>query len=42
MEVDISMWMFQATAENFGAIERVEPRYVITSEAELMRRWLEY
>ena len=41
-ELEISMWMFAATAENFGAIDRLEPDYVVTGEAELMRRWLEY
>ena len=34
--------MFVATAETFGAIERLEPRYVLTGEAPLMRGRLEY
>ena len=42
LDVDITIWMFSATADTFAALERVEPEYVVTSEALLMRRWLEY
>lgn len=40
--LDLTMWMFSATVETFAAIERFEPDTVLTSEAELMRRWLLY
>lgn len=35
------LWMFSATVETFDAIERYEPYAVVTSEARLMRRWLD-
>jgi len=38
--LDLSFWMFSATAEILDAIERYEPRYVSTGEAQLLRRWL--
>jgi hypothetical protein len=41
MEVDIVFWMFSATSETFEAIEQYEPDKVVTSEAQLMRRWLD-
>ncbi|MGE3543582.1 MAG: hypothetical protein AB7L28_06610 [Kofleriaceae bacterium] len=40
--VEIMFWMFSATVETFQAIEQYEPDWVGTSEASLMRRWLEY
>lgn len=35
------LWMFSATVETFDAIERYEPSAIVTSEARLMRRWLD-
>jgi hypothetical protein len=40
--LDLVFWMFSATAETFAAIDRYEPAMVETSEARLMRGWLEY
>lgn len=40
-DVEIVFWMFSATVETFAAIEQYEPEMVVTSEARLMRRWLE-
>jgi hypothetical protein len=40
--VDLTMWMFSATVETFAAIEKFEPDAVLTSEAELMRRWFAF
>jgi hypothetical protein len=39
--VDIGFFMFSATVETFAAIEQYEPYVVNTSEARLLRRWLE-
>ena len=39
--LELGFWMFSATVETFAAIEQYEPTMVITSEAKLMRRWLE-
>jgi hypothetical protein len=39
--VEILFWTFSATVETFAAIEQYEPDWVGTSEANLMRRWLE-
>ncbi|MGE0550918.1 MAG: hypothetical protein AB7O24_33170 [Kofleriaceae bacterium] len=41
-DVEVLFWMFSATVETFQAIEQYEPDWVGTSEATLMRRWLEY
>ena len=41
-DYDLAFWMFSATAEIFDSIERYEPSTVVTNEARLMRRWLEY
>ena len=41
MNVDIVFWMFSATSETFEAIEQYEPDKIVTSEARLMRRWLD-
>jgi hypothetical protein len=40
--VDVGLWMDSATSETFQVIERIEPRYVVTSEAPLMRRWIDW
>ena len=40
--VRMIFWMFSATVETFAAIEQYEPDMVTTSEAQLMRRWLEH
>jgi hypothetical protein len=42
LDVELTIWMFSATVETFDAIERFEPEAVLTSEAPLLRRWLEY
>ena len=42
MGLETTMWMFSATVEAFDAIEALRPTYVLTSEAPLVRRWLEY
>ena len=39
--VDVCIWMFSATTATLDAIRRVGPRYVLTSEAPLIRRWLQ-
>lgn len=39
--IEIGFFMFSATVETFAAIEQYEPAIVNTSEATLMRRWLE-
>jgi hypothetical protein len=41
MGAKIHMFMFSATTETFAAIRRYEPASVDTSEARLMRRWIE-
>jgi hypothetical protein len=41
-DLELVFWMFEATAEIFAAIDRYEPAMVETSEARLMRGWLEY
>lgn len=40
-KLETVFWMFSATVETFGAIEQYEPDWVGTSEARLMRRWLD-
>lgn len=40
-QVEVLFWTFSATVETFAAIEQYEPDWVGTSEANLMRRWLE-
>ena len=42
LDLDLTLWMFSATVETFDAVERFEPKAVLTSEAPLFRRWLEY
>ena len=39
--LEVAFFMFDATVEHFAAIEQYEPTMVNTSEAILMRRWLE-
>ncbi|MEO8700440.1 MAG: hypothetical protein ABI867_10365 [Kofleriaceae bacterium] len=39
--LDMGVFMFSATAETFAVIEQYAPKYIVTSEARLMRRWLE-
>ena len=39
--IDVAFFMFSATVEHFAAIEQYEPKLINTSEATLMRRWLE-
>jgi hypothetical protein len=41
LDVDFILWMFSATPEQLAAIRTYQPEYVNTSEAELMRRWIE-
>lgn len=41
-DLELVFWMFEATAEIFAAIDRYEPAMIETSEARLMRGWLEY
>jgi hypothetical protein len=40
--MDLVQWSFTATTEAFDAIERWEPRFTITNEAMLLRRWTQY
>jgi hypothetical protein len=39
--IEVAFFMFSATEEHFAAIEQYEPTMINTSEAILMRRWLE-
>ncbi len=39
--VDLVLWMFSVTVETLAAIETHRPDMIVTSEARLMRRWLE-
>jgi hypothetical protein len=41
MELDLSVWMFDASTEVLVGVERVDPSYVVTGQARLVRRWLE-
>ena len=41
LDLELTLWMFSATGETFSAVERLEPDAVLTSEAPLMRRWIE-
>jgi len=40
--LDLVQWSFVATPETFDAIARYEPRFVLTNDAVLMRRWESY
>ena len=39
--IDFGFYMFSTTVEHLAAIEQYEPKIVNTSEATLMRRWLD-
>jgi hypothetical protein len=39
--IDLVQWSFSATSESFDAIEHWEPRFAITNEGRLLRRWTE-
>ena len=39
--VELAFFMFSATVETFAVIEQYEPASLVTSEARLVRRWLE-
>src|SRR6185503_8570185 len=39
---NIAVFMFSATAETFSVIEQYEPSLIVTSEATLLRRWLDH
>ena len=39
--IDLVQWSYVATTEALGAISRYEPRFAITNEAMLLRRWTE-
>jgi len=41
LDVDLMLWMLDATLETFYAAEIYHPEYVNTNEAELLRRWME-
>jgi hypothetical protein len=41
LRLDFNLWMFSANTEVLRAVDRYDPRYVTTSEAEAIRRWLE-
>lgn len=41
LEVDLMLWMLDTTLETFYAAEIYHPAYVNTSEAVLLRRWME-
>lgn len=39
--IELMQWQFVTTTEALDSIERWEPRYVMTNEALLLRRWIE-
>jgi hypothetical protein len=41
LDVDLLLWMLDASLETFYAAEVYHPAYVNTSEAVLLRRWME-
>jgi len=41
MHADIHLFMFSATTETFAAINQYEPASITTSEARLLRRWID-
>ena len=41
LDVDLMLWMLDASLETFYAAEVYHPEYVNTSEAVLLRRWME-
>lgn len=42
LDVDLMLWMLDASLETFHVIGIYKPKYVVTSEALLFRRWLEF
>lgn len=40
MNLELTMWMFNATAATLQGIRRIRPEHVLTSDALLVRRWL--
>jgi len=38
----LAVFMFDATSETFAVIEQYDPALIVTSEARLVRRWLDY
>lgn len=38
--IDLAMWSFTTTPDALKSLEQVRPRYVITGEAAVIRRWL--
>jgi hypothetical protein len=41
LDIDLGVFMFSATVETFAVIEQYEPTMIVTSEARLIRRWLD-
>lgn len=39
--LDLAVFMFSATVETFAVIEQYRPTVIVTSEARLLRRWLD-
>jgi hypothetical protein len=39
---ELALWMFSATVETFATIDQYEPAVVVTNEARLFRRWLDW
>lgn len=40
LDIELVQWQFVTTPEALGAIDQWEPRYAITNEAKLVRRWV--
>jgi hypothetical protein len=38
---ELGFWMFSSVPETYDAINRYQPRYVTTNEAQTLTRWLE-
>jgi hypothetical protein len=41
LDLDLVQWSFVTTTESLQSIERWEPRFVLSNEALLLRRWIE-
>jgi len=39
--LDLSVWIFDATRETLDQIDSLDPAYIVTGQARLMRRWLD-
>jgi len=39
--LDLSAWVFDVTRETLDVIESLEPTYIVTGQARLLRRWLD-